>query len=500
MRPQSLRSRIVSGFFWLAATKALGQAMSWVITLAVVRLLAPADYGLMGLAVLVNGFLLLFNELGLGAAIIQKPELSDGHRSDLRWVIFLVNAGLFLVLLIVAPAIGRYFHEPSLVGIVRAMAAAFVLNGIGAPSAFVLSREMAFRQKAQAEFLGNLAGSVTTLALALAGWGVWSLVTGYLVLQATSNGLYCFYAPIPLQRPSFAGEVRRSIHFGSQVALGKILWWISSSADAVIVGRVLGTVQLGYYGLAVQFASIPLQKIVSLITQVALPSFAALQHDLKSLGRYYLKFVGTTAFVTFPMFVGLMLVSDSAVRLFLTDKWIAIVVPLKILCVVTCLRAIETLNTPVLLARNRPGIPLFNSFLQAVVLSLAFLTGARWGLNGVAAAWLIAWPALYAVVTVQTLRVLGLPIASYLGALRNPTGGVIAMTAAVLAVGQVIPAGGSPLVRLMLAIVSGAAAYFGYYAVFDRQMLRDVMGTLRIGRVSGATPPADVDAAVTTNV
>ena len=500
MSSASLRSKVIGGFFWLAATKTLGQAISWIVTLVVVRLLVPEDYGLMGMAVLVNGFVLLFNELGLGAAIIQKPELSARHVRELRSLIFLLNLGLFAILLLSAPAVSRYFHEPRLAAIVRVMGIAFVINGIGSASGFMLARQMAFRKKAAAEFVGNVASSVATVAAAVAGFGVWSLVIGYLVLQLTTNVLYCIYSPIALQRPSFAEKVRSSLHFGSQVALGKVLWWVSASADAIIVGRMLGTVQLGYYGLAVQFASIPLQKIVTLITQVAMPSFAALQNDLHRLQRYYLKLVSTTAFLTFPMFVGLFLISESAVRLFLTDKWLPIVVPLKLLSLATCLRAIETLNTPVLFAKNRPDIPLFNSFLQAVVLSGAFVVGARWGVNGVAGAWLIAWPLLYTIVTMQTLRLLGIPLASYLDALRHPAAGVVAMSIAVVVVRQLIPGGDSSIPGLILTIVSGAAGYVGYHAAFNRAMLREVSGVLKIGRSAGAIPPANVDVPLRTSV
>ena len=500
MTSESLRTKVVSGFFWLATTKALGQAISWVITLAVVRLLAPEDYGLMGLAVLVNSFVLLFNELGLGASIIQKSDLSDQHVRDLRSLIFLVNLCLFVILLLFSSSIGQYFHEPRLAGIVRVMGWTFVINGIGAASGFLLARQMAFKKKANAEFVGNVAASLATLGCAVGGFGVWSLVVGYLVQQVTTNAFYCLYAPISLEWPHFGSAVRRSLHFGSQVALGKILWWTSASVDGLIVGRVLGTVQLGYYGLAVQFASIPLQKIVSLITQVALPSFAALQSDLGTLRRYYLKLVGTTAFITFPMFFGLFLVSESAVRLLLTEKWLPIVLPLKILCLVTCLRAIETLNTPALLARNRPDLSLFNSFLQAVVLSVAFLIGTAWGLNGVAGAWLVAWPALFAIVTLQTLRVLDLPIAVYLDSLRHPTGGVIAMAGTVSVVRLLIPGGDSSHLGLMLTSVSGAVSYGAYHAAFNRVMLRDVMGTLKIGRRFEKRAPAKVDAAITGGV
>jgi len=499
MTQHSLRSKVVSGLFWLAATKALGQAITWVITLLVVRLLTPADYGLMGMAVLVNGFLLLFNELGLGAAIVQRPDLSRRDLSNLRWVILFVNFLLFGIVWIIAPLAGRYFHEPAVVPLTRVVGGMFVLSGIGAPSAYVLIRRMAFRQKAQAEFAGNVLGGFATLGMALAGFGVWSLIAGYLVLQLVMNTLYCIHAPIPLQAPSFERSVVGSLRFGSQVALGKILWWVSSSADTVIVGRVLGTVSLGYYGLAAQFASIPLDKVVSVITQVALPSFAALQHDTPRLQRYYLKLVGLIAFITLPVFVGLILVADTAVPVLLTEKWLTIVLPLKLLCAASALRAIETMNTPLLIAKGRPGIPLFNSMLQTVVLPISFLVGARWGLPGVAAAWVAAWPFLFLVVTGQTLAVLSLSPVAYLKAIRHAVAASTVMVIGIIGVRSIAHA--SPSVTLLvLYCAAGAACYIGYHLIFNQDMLREVLDTIKSRKVQEPPPAAfeapSVDAAV----
>jgi O-antigen/teichoic acid export membrane protein len=307
--------------------------------------------------------------------------------------------------------------------------------------------------------------------------------------------LYVLSAPIPLQAPSLGRAALTSLRFGAQVALAKIFWWISASADTVVVGRLLGTVQLGYYGLAVQFASIPLEKIVSLISQVALPSFAALQGDPVKLRRYYLKLVGLIAFITFPVFLGLLLVADAGVALILTEKWAPIVLPLQVLCLASALRAVETMNTPLLVAVGRPSIPLVNGLLQAIVLPLAFLVGSRWGITGVAVGWLVAWPILYLIVTAQTLRVLGLPVATYLHALRHAIGASIMMALAVVAVRQLTP-GGISLPALILECLVGALSYVAYHAAFNRTTLRDVLETLKLrkaattrARAPETTPP-----------
>jgi O-antigen/teichoic acid export membrane protein len=489
MDVHALRQRFISGVFWLAATKALGQAITWGITIVVVRLLAPSDYGLMGMAVLFTSFLLLFNELGLGAAIIRYPALGANQLSDLRWAILAVNVALCVLVMALAPAVAAYFHEPRLTTILRTLGALFVVQGFGVPSACLLQREMSFKRKSQAELIGNLGGGLATLGGAAAGLGVWSLVNGYLVQQVVMNVLYWIYRPVPFTRQFSFANVRQFVNFGVQVASSKILWYGSSNADFLVVGRLLGATQLGYYSLAFQFSSLPLDKIVSVVTQVAFPSFSALQNDGSTLRRYYLKLVSLVALATFPMFMGLFLVADSGVRLALTDKWVAIIFPLQILCVVSCLRAIETLNTPLLLARGRSGIVLFNNVLQVVVLPAGFLIGARYGLGGVAIAWLLAWPVLFAVVTYQTIGVAGLKVKDYLGALLHPVTGSAVMVALVLLAQNRFLQMAAPSVQVAATCGLGVVFYALYHLAFNRAGIREVIGTFMPARVRARFTP-----------
>jgi teichuronic acid exporter len=476
---------MISGVFWVAATKALAQAITWLITIVVVRLLSPQDYGLMGMAVLFTSFLLLFNDLGLGAAIIQDADLDDDRLAHLRSAILSINVILFFSLIVLAPVVARYFREPALVDILRVLGIAFVLNGIGAPSGYMLARELSFKKKSRAEFFGSMGGGMSTLAFAWTGFGVWSLVAGHLCQQLAVNTLYCFYRPIKLRAFSLA-KIRRSMNFGFQVASGSVLWYVSSNADFMVVGRVLGRTALGFYGLAFQFASLPIEKIVTVVTQVAFPSFATVQNDLDTLRRYYLKLVGTIALVTFPIFLGLFLVADSAVRVLLTPEWLPVVLPLKILCIVSCLRAIETMNAPLILARGRPRVALLNNLLQAIVLPIAFYAGARAGIAGVSIGWLIAWPILYLIVTSQTLHLVGLTFTPYVAEVRHAVVGSTLMLALVLFVQKSVLADASALANLMVSGTLGSAVYVAYNALFNMSAIQEGLALVQRRRVDAS--------------
>ena len=475
-----LRDRVIEGVVWLTATRLSGQIITWIITVIVVRLLSPEDYGLMGMAVLFTGVLYLFNEIGLGAAIVQRAELSAQQLSDLRWVIVAINVALFAVMLPLAPPAAAYFGEPELVAIIRVLAISFLLNGIGIPSASILQREMAFKEKAAAEVVGNLTGGVSTLVLALLGYGVWSLVFGSLILRLVTTVMYCVYRPPAFSRSFSFRNVGLFVNFGFHVTASRFLWYLYSTADMAIIGKVLGSTQLGFYSLAYQYSSLPLEKFVTILNEIAFPSFSSVQHDTATLQRHYLKLVNFVALVTFPMFIGLCLVADSAVVVFLGAKWLPVVVPLRILCVVLCFRTIETINAPLTMARGKPQVVLGNTLLGALVLPPSFYIGARYsGIEGVAMAWLLTRPFLFAIVTARTLRVVELGWARYMSGLWHPIVGCLVMVAFVVTAGAYTQAMG-PVSRLLLESLAGCAAYLTYNVLFNFAALQDVTETFTL--------------------
>lgn len=481
-RTASVRERVVRGLFWLTATRASGQIITWVITIFVVRLLSPEDYGLMGMAVLFTGVLFLFNEIGLGAAIVQRSEVTRAQLSDLRWLILVVNAVLCVLLVVLAPAVAAYFDEPRLVAITRVLAIMFLMNGVGTPSASVLQREMAFREKATAEVAGNVAGAVCTLILAFRGYGVWSLVVGNLVLRLITNALYCIYRPPAFERSFSFRNVGLFLEFGFQVAAARLLWYLASSADVMIVGKVLGSVQLGYYSLAFQYSSLPLEKFVTILNEIAFPSFSSVQNEKETLQRHFLKLVHFVALVTFPMFIGLALVAGSAVDVLLGARWLPIVFPLQLLCVVSCFRAIETINSPVTMARGRPRVLVGNTMLTAIVLPISFYVGAKQGgITGVAMAWLLVRPVLFAIVTYRTLTVVELGVRRYLSGVWHPIAGSIAMIAVVMSVNASL-SGLSSLSRLLICSLVGCLVYAIYNVLFNFAALQDVRDALSLRR------------------
>ena len=153
----SLRSQALSGFRWTVSVRLLSQLVTWVITLAVIRLLAPADYGLLAMATVFVAFLTMFSELGLGAAIVQKAEVDEKLLKRAFGLILIVHFSLAALLALAAPLIAAFYTEPRVIPILRVLSLQFLLAAFAVIPDAQLQRRMEFRNRSLLDGKGTMA-------------------------------------------------------------------------------------------------------------------------------------------------------------------------------------------------------------------------------------------------------------------------------------------------------------------------------------------------------
>ena len=464
---------MVDGVFWLTVVKVVGQVISWTITVYVVRILSPDDYGLSAMAWVFISFIILFNELGLSAALVQKSHLAEEDLSNVFWAVLSINVALYALSFLAAPIVASFYDEPRVTEVIRVASVVFIIRSAGLISNGMLTREMAFNRQSQAELIGSTCGALATLGLAMKGFGVWSLVYGSIVGDLVRNLLFCAFHPWKLRFSFSFSQVKGLIDFGSKVAVARLFWYLYANMDLLIAGKILGKTQLGYYAIAVQFALIPIDKLVSTISHVAFPTFSRVQNDPALLRRYYLKIVKFVAFASFPVCWGLFLIAESAVPLFLSDKWQPSVLPLQVLSMVTAFRALHLMNTPLEMAVGKPNITILNFVIIVSVLSLSFMTGSSYGLKGLAYSW-VAFPVVFVITTRITLSLVGLSLAEYVRELRHPFLATGLMVLAVLLGQSLVLENFNLPVQAAGTVILGLVSYSLYYALFNREMFREV--------------------------
>ena len=484
MKIGNWRQAALTGARWTVASRIGLQLVTWPITIVVMRLLEPGDYGLFAIALLFTGLIALFSELGLGVALVQASTVDEPMARAASTLVLMLNAAVALAIVGVAPWVADVYDTPDVSLVMRVLTLELLFGALAAVPQALLERQLQFRSLSLAHMAGGIAGAATTLTAALLDAGVWALVAGTLVMALVrSSLLIVLHGRLVWPGPVRLATVRPMVHVSSQVVVGRLLWYWYGQADQFVLGKLLHAVQLGFYSVAAQLAMLPVGKAMEAVNRVAFPILSRARADPASLREMYLRVIGMLALYGFGVCWGLAAVAHEFVALVLGAKWQAATTPLAMLSIIAPLRMLCALNNTTTTAVGVPEAATKELVFAAVVIPLSVTAGAwRGGLAGAATAWLVAFPIVYLVSNRLTCAAVGLATREGLKPLVAPIFSGCMMFAGVWFVRRTL-APDTPLALLLAAqIVTGAAIYAGMMwlvarAVVDgaRAFLRDML-------------------------
>ena len=180
--------KAATGIRWSSVSQAARQLMQFATMIVLARLLAPADFGLVGMATVVSGFVALFKDLGTSAAVIQKENISNELLVSIFWVNAVFGIITTVILFALAPLIASFYHEPRVILILRALSVTFCISGFSIMQQALLERGLAFNVLARLEIIATAIGSTVGIGTALLGAGVWCLVYQSIAIVAVTTG------------------------------------------------------------------------------------------------------------------------------------------------------------------------------------------------------------------------------------------------------------------------------------------------------------------------
>jgi len=477
----SLRATIATALRWSIGGRLAAQAVSWLSTLLVIRLLQPDDYGLMAMAMSVAALALILNDVGLTSAIVQRPDLTVDDIGGVLGATVLFNGALFVLLFSTAPWIARYYQTSELVGILRVLALQFPIQSFGLIYASLLVRRLDFKTKSLVEAGALLAGSIGTLGLALAGFGVWALVWGNLMTGCVRALGFSLLSPTRYRPRWRLDRVRPMVGFGGLIVAQRVVWWLYSQLDVVLLGRLYQAETVGTYAVARQLATLPQQKLGGALNQVTLASLARVQHDAARVRGYLAQAIRMLAFVTVPVFAAISALAPEAVAVLLGDRWLEAADPIRILSLIVPLRMIYAQISEVLNAQGRPGFMLGNLLILLTIVGPAVVVGSiAGGIIGVCIAWATSYPLAFAFTTTRAQSHTGVGLHDVLRALTRPAIGAMAMYVSVEIMRAILRPHIDPLpLFALLAVVAASVCTFAMLLI-DRPLLRNVLSFARM--------------------
>jgi teichuronic acid exporter len=334
-----------------------------------------------------------------------------------------------------------------------------------------------------------IAGSGTTLVLALAAFGVWSLVIGHIV-STTAKTIGILIVSRFRLTPSFrVGRLRSMYAFGANITGQRVLWYFYTSADVVLIGKLLGDNALGVYSVAFHLATLPVSKVFGVLNRVAFPAYARLQHDNRKATDYFVTSVKLTWFVFCPMLWGMSSVSREFVEVFMGRNWQEAGIVLTLVPLIVPFRVILFLMAPLTDGLGRPDIGLRNLVTSAALIPLAILIGTSHGLTGVCVALIIAAILAVAINLRRSLGLVGLHPKTLFGAVAPTAAAAGVMYVCVWLVKTLVLADAPAPWRLTGSIVTGIAVYSVMTLCINRRVVREFLALVRTTQTGLPTQP-----------
>lgn len=476
-----LRRRSVRGGAVTASAQAAKFVLRFGSTAVLARLLTPEDYGLIAMTAVIVGFVGIFKDSGLSAATIQRDELSHAQVSTLFWINALLGCLLGGGLMLGAPAVAWFYQEPRLTGVTTALASSFILSGFTVQHTALLRRQMRFKTLAVIEIASLVAGILTAIFMASAGFAYWSLV-GLTLGMALANLVAVWLAN--RWRPGLprrAAGVRGMLRFGTDILSFSVVNYFARNGDNLMIGWCWGAGTLGFYDKAYNLLLFPVQQINAPLAAVAVPALARCKADKAELCRYYFSLHRLIASACIPAIVGLALFADQVVHLWLGPRWAEAAVLFRLLAPAALLGALSNPSGWLLMSLGLTARYRNLGWVCSTLVVLAFGLGLSWGAQGVALAYSLTGILLFVPTWWWVLQGTGISLVRFL---RNLVPAAVSSAVAACVAGGVLflspPAFIDPLRSLVAAALFG-----GVYAAFllgvfgERELLRKVLAALR---------------------
>jgi lipopolysaccharide exporter len=374
------KAKTFRNILYASSGKGITLACVTVTSLVVARNLTSADYGVVGFAGIIIGFLIQFSDMGLGNAVIRRKELNQHSLQTALTLKLILSLAAFGAALLVAPFARHIFDHPETGNVIRVLALNFLVSTIGFIPQVMLTREMNFRALVVPGIAGAAIQCILAVALVTHGWSYWAVVFANVGATLTSAVVMQFTRRSPMGLRFDWTDAQEYLRFGIPLFGSGVLVFVIFNLDNFLVGASMGSAKLGYYALAFTWGSFICGLLTATVNNVLFPAFSGIQHDPAAIRRWYLKTIDLVAFVAVVANTALLASAHFFLVTLLgkgTGKWLPAVLALRILCFYGIVRAISEPLNPCLMACGRTKTLLYAATLAGAVEIVLLLIALR---------------------------------------------------------------------------------------------------------------------------
>ena len=411
----NIGAKVGKGVLLMITATILARGINIVASLILTRMLTPKEFGIMAIALAIITFSRNIAMTGFGSAIIQKQGDPKEYLNT-AWTFELLRYLILSVILyLLAPVIADFFNEESVVLILRVILLGLLFAGIQNIGVVLFRKQLDFKKQFLFDIIPSIVRILVVLPLIFYLRNIWALVWAYLAFTLTTTVLSFILHPY---RPRLEFNITKGkelFRYGKWILGSSLLAKIQFETVTMISGKLLGLGPLGYFNRAWTFSTIPFRELYAVFGKVIFPAFSQLQSDVNRFRKAYLDTIMLSAFAIMPLAGGMFVLSGDFVRIFLTEKWLAIIPIIQILSIKAIVRAV---NSTTGLALNASGNPkkttkaYFVGFI--VLLGSIYPISLKMGIEGAAFSILLSVTAAAPILLYEVMKLLNIRLFAFL--------------------------------------------------------------------------------------
>ncbi|USK78802.1 MOP flippase family protein [Peribacillus frigoritolerans] len=418
-----LSQKAIKGATWTALSTFIISGLSFAQIFIISMLLGPKSLGIISILLVVIGFAQMLYDMGLSNAVIQKKNMKIEDLSTLYWTNFIVGIAFFFLIMAFKGVIAEFYMNHEIESLLSMYSIVFLIIPFGQQYEILLKKELAFNILSKIDVTSNLIGTSTSILLMVWGYGIKSVVIGYLLITFVKTVLLV-YVGKEKWKPKFLFKIvhlKSYLNFGLYQMGESSINYFSKNLDFLIIGKVLGTVDLGYYTLAYNIVMIPVSKLNPIVTKVLFPLFSTIQDNSKQIKRGYLKMLDLLGTLNIPIYIGIIITASSFIELFFGEKWSASLIYFQLLAYVGLIRTLENPVGTVILAKGKANYAFYFNLIKMIIMIPVLISSAKlFGGVGIASSMIVIQLVSFFVSLILLYKLINLNFKEVFSALRKP--------------------------------------------------------------------------------
>ena len=367
MSEQTLKQATTKGLFWSSVERFSNQGVQFVFSIILARLLSPSDYGIIAMVTIFFAVAQSFVDSGFSNALVRKTDRVEEDLSTCFYFNIGVGIIAYIVLFLIAPLVANFYNQPILSPIIRITGLGVILNSLCVVQQALFTIKIDFKSQAKITLSATVISGIVGIILAYQGYGIWALVWQGVASSIVRMGLLWLMSKWRPRTGFSKSSFNYLFGYGSKLLASGLLDTIYNNIYPIVIGKFYNPAQLGNYSRALGWAQLPSANITSILQRVTFPVLSAIQDDTLRLQNSYRRLLKLSAFIVFPLMMGLAAIASPLIRVILTAKWDGCVLYLQILCFALMLYPIHAINLNLLQVKGRSDIFLRLEIIKKII-------------------------------------------------------------------------------------------------------------------------------------